>query len=67
MIDTLRIERTNLAPAGKPPLYKVRLITNRGDVLIPSQEQLATALALMALFDPPAAKDETSPPTSSPA
>lgn len=59
MITTcIRIERANITPAPPPgeapapPVYKVRLITREGDVLIPTREQEAAALSLMAMFDP---------------
>jgi hypothetical protein len=51
MIDVLRIERTNTAPKGEPPLFKVRLITKDGDVLTPTEEQHEGALLLMSMFD----------------
>ena len=61
MISTLRIERTLINKADeRPPVYKVRLITNAGDVLTPTKEQETAALMLMALFDLPA-KDEEKP------
>lgn len=64
--DSLRIERTNIAPEGKPPLHKIRLIHNNGDVLIPTEDQESAALLVMAMFDPPA-KEEPGGATERPA
>ena len=65
MTDCIRIERTlKSAPDVRPPLYKIRLITRAGDVLIPTREQEAAALSFMALFDPadPPDPDAPAPP-----